>query len=325
MDFTGTGGGTLDNAKEKITIAVRTNGDFKKKDSPIPPFTIEHEWSLPFLLQQASKHLEMYPEADSVHNEHGDEILNCLLIEENDTLYLLKKGEKFKTPPDALTNAHLPTKIGKYQVGIHLGTDPMGLHVALGTEIGSSERVVLKFLAKRKLRSVQQNDLIQNEITCLQKLSHPNIMKLLSRDETRDHVVLEFELLEGGNLRQYLVSRGAPMSETTAKIVLRSLVSAVSCMHFNRIIHKVPPPSLSPAPHSHTHTCIHTLSQCYSCYSHHTFYHIIPHPPSSSSSSSSNEIPFFSPGFEIRQCDDQNKRGFFYGASVWLSLVRTDP
>ena len=98
MDFTGTGG-TLDNAKEKITVAVRRNGDFKKKDSPIPPFTLEHEWLLPFLLQRASKHLEMYPEADTVYTEHGDEILNCLLIEENDTLFFLQKGEKFKTPP----------------------------------------------------------------------------------------------------------------------------------------------------------------------------------------------------------------------------------
>ena len=161
MDFTGTGGGTLEHAREKITIAVRKNGDFTKKESSIPPFTLDHEWSLPFLLQQASKHLEMYPEADIVCNEHGDEILNCLLIEEDDTIYLLKKGEKFKTPPDALTNAHLPTKIGKYLVGMHLGTDPMGLNVALGTETVSGERVVLKFLARRKLRSVKQNDLIQ--------------------------------------------------------------------------------------------------------------------------------------------------------------------
>ena len=160
MDFTGTGG-PMEHAKEKITIAVRKNGDFSKKESPIPPFSLEHEWSVPYLLQQASKHLELYPEADIVCNEHGDEILNCLLIEENDTVYLLKKGEKFKTPPDALTNAHLPVKIGKYQVGIHLGTDPMGLHVAIGTDVVSGERVVLKFLTKRKLRSVKQNDMIQ--------------------------------------------------------------------------------------------------------------------------------------------------------------------
>ena len=100
MDFTGTGGTSLDHAKEKITVAVRTNGDFTKtKESSIPPFTLEHDWLLPFLLQQASKHLEMYPEADCVYNEHGDLILDCLLIEENDTLYFLKKGEKFKTPP----------------------------------------------------------------------------------------------------------------------------------------------------------------------------------------------------------------------------------
>jgi serine/threonine protein kinase len=49
---------------------------------------------------------------------------------------------------------------------------------------------------------------------------------------------LEFELLEGGDMRRYMIARGQPMAEDAATTVVRSLISAVAYMHMNRVIHK---------------------------------------------------------------------------------------
>lgn len=56
--------------------------------------------------------------------------------------------------------------------------------------------------------------------------------------ENREFVILEFELLEGGDMRRYMIARGQPMAEDAAKAVVRSLISAVAYIHMQRIIHK---------------------------------------------------------------------------------------
>lgn len=223
---------------QRLHIHVRKNGDFLNKRTDIEPFSLEPEWEIEELLRRASKHIDLYPEAISAYTEYGDEIQNCLLIEPEDKVFLVSKGERFLPPPDhCSTKNTLPARMGKYSVGKLLGIDRLGMHVAIGDN-HNGERVVLKFFPKRNLRSVEQGSKIQNEIECLQKLSHPHILKLLARVETRDFIVLELELLEAGDLRRYLIARKGPLKEYMAKKVLRSIISAVSFMHVNKVVHK---------------------------------------------------------------------------------------
>ena len=171
-------GGAVGDAVVQITL--RVNGDVDGATGAGKHFSLSPA-STDFqqFLRDASKAADMYPDAQAAFNEYGDEILNCLLIEDNDVIFLVKPGETFIKPKGA-DGALLPKQVGKFAVGQPLGLDRMGMHVTLGEDPHTQERVVLKFMSRRSIRSVEQSDKIQNEVDCLLKLSHPNILKLLS-------------------------------------------------------------------------------------------------------------------------------------------------
>jgi serine/threonine protein kinase len=65
----------------------------------------------------------------------------------------------------------------------------------------------------------------------------------MQRFETSKHVVLAFELMEGGDLHDHLLSRGrkaeqSALSESDAKIVFAQIVSGLSYAHMNNVVHR---------------------------------------------------------------------------------------
>ena len=145
-----------------VHVTLRQNGDFDgatdKRYSLSPSDT-----DLSQFLSDASKAADVYPDAATAFNAYGDEILNCLLIEDNDVIFLVRPGETF-VKPKATDGASLPKQVGRFTVGEPLGTDRMGMRVTLGEDPSTKERIVLKFMSRRSIRSVEQSDKIQNEV-----------------------------------------------------------------------------------------------------------------------------------------------------------------
>jgi serine/threonine protein kinase len=75
------------------------------------------------------------------------------------------------------------------------------------------------------------------EINVLKALNHPNIIHLEDTFESADRIYMVMELMDGGELFDYVVEKGT-LSEEEASILVRKITSAVAHMHGQNIIHR---------------------------------------------------------------------------------------
>jgi serine/threonine protein kinase len=190
------------------------------------------------------------------HPYAGVEIDDCLMVEDDDMLFL-SAGEDFVTPtlnesdrdPGAQNSpdrVKLPAIVGGYVVGKLLGRGAFG-EVRVGEHQLTGERVALKFLRKNEILSIGAAERTINEIQCLTALRHQSIIRLQQHLESPQHVVLVFELMDGGDLKSYLHQRGlitsngklsTAVTEDEARMVLHQLVGGVSFAHNQHICHR---------------------------------------------------------------------------------------
>ena len=143
------------------------------------------------------------------------EIDDCMMILDNDILFLsivdnfinpssyLDESDSLKKGTGKKDNDKIPRSIGGYKIGNILGKGGFGL-VCVGEHQLTGEKVALKFLKKSEILSIGAAERTNTEIQCLQALKHTNIIRLLHHMESFNHVVLAFELMEGGDLLHYL-------------------------------------------------------------------------------------------------------------------------
>jgi serine/threonine protein kinase len=75
------------------------------------------------------------------------------------------------------------------------------------------------------------------EIRVLTDLKHPNIIELQDVFETADRIFIIMEIMNGGELFDYVVEKGT-LSEAEASVVVRKITSAIAHMHAHGIIHR---------------------------------------------------------------------------------------
>ena len=84
-------------------------------------------------------------------------------------------------------------------------------------------------------------EFIENEIYILNKIKHPNIVKLYEVKKTKDYMYLIMEYCNGSslynNLSQYIDKNEKPFSEEIVKYLMRQIVTGVECLHKNKVIH----------------------------------------------------------------------------------------
>lgn len=78
----------------------------------------------------------------------------------------------------------------------------------------------------------------RREAAVLQKISHPNVVKLYEVLETDNHYYLIMELARGGELMKH-ISAVHTLWEEEARKFLRQIVSAVDYMHKAGILHRL--------------------------------------------------------------------------------------
>ena len=80
-------------------------------------------------------------------------------------------------------------------------------------------------------------DLLLSEVSTLEKLDHPHIVKYLGSEIINDNYCMYMEFLSGGSLKKLLYSVG-PLEETTVKIYTRQILKGLIYLHDNGIIHR---------------------------------------------------------------------------------------
>lgn len=80
------------------------------------------------------------------------------------------------------------------------------------------------------------------EIDILSKLNHKNIVKFCGLKKTVNHWYLITEFCNGGsildNLKKYMILYNRPFTEEIVQYLMKQIVSALSYLHFNKIIHR---------------------------------------------------------------------------------------
>jgi serine/threonine protein kinase len=80
-------------------------------------------------------------------------------------------------------------------------------------------------------------DQFHTEIEALRNLHHPNIIQLLDVYITDEKIFIVMELMEGGELFDYVVQKGT-LTEDEAASIVRKVTSAMVYMHSKNIVHR---------------------------------------------------------------------------------------
>lgn len=101
------------------------------------------------------------------------------------------------------------------------------------------EDFACKIIDKRQLEERFQGLMaqFQTEIQALRSLQHPNIIRLYDVYISPNHIFIVMELMEGGELFDYVVQKGTLTEEEASRIV-RKVTSALVYMHSKNIIHR---------------------------------------------------------------------------------------
>ena len=140
--------------------------------------------------------------------------------------------------PRYLTITEQSEFIGEYELGPEIGKGSYGT-VRVGTSSVTSEKVAIKSYEKHSLLHPNRKKAVEREIKILQRLQHPNIIRLLNTIETPSSIHLIFEYVSGCSLLEYLKSRSSrKLEENQAKSILRQVLLALEFCHSVGITHR---------------------------------------------------------------------------------------
>ncbi|KAJ6247984.1 serine/threonine-protein kinase brsk2-like protein [Anaeramoeba flamelloides] len=126
-------------------------------------------------------------------------------------------------------------KVGPYILGKTLGEGSTG-KVKEGVHESTGKRVAIKIISKINLKP-NQSIKIHREIAILRLLSHPHILDLYDVYETTRYLFLILELVEGGELFDYLISRGILPRQQTL-MFFQQIILGLEYMHNHLICHR---------------------------------------------------------------------------------------
>ncbi|KAI8366003.1 kinase-like domain-containing protein [Radiomyces spectabilis] len=133
-------------------------------------------------------------------------------------------------------HSHHRKHLGPYDLLETLGMGEFG-KVRLAVHRETGQQVAVKVVKKRDVETASRRDKIDREISVLNILRHPHIIKLLEVIETESSIGIIMQYAEGGELFEYLYKRRR-LGENEAKRLFAQLISSVHYMHEKKIVHR---------------------------------------------------------------------------------------
>lgn len=96
-------------------------------------------------------------------------------------------------------------------------------------------KIIDKKLIEDRFQGMMEQ--FHTEIEALRSLDHPNIIQLLDVYITEGKIFIVMELMEGGELFDYVVQKGT-LTEDEAATIVRKVTSALVYMHSKNIVHR---------------------------------------------------------------------------------------
>lgn len=117
---------------------------------------------------------------------------------------------------------------------VHLGQASSPVVGANAAPQGT-EKVAIKVINRNRLSKYMHQRLTE-ELRIHSKVKHENIVRMHDVVEEGDHMYLVFELLEGGDIFDFIIENGR-LEETDAKKLFKQLCTALKHCHDQHIIH----------------------------------------------------------------------------------------
>ncbi|KAM5288231.1 serine/threonine-protein kinase DCLK1 isoform 4-T4 [Ctenodactylus gundi] len=165
----------------------------------------------------------------------------CSSMDENDgpgegdelgTWYLSRKGQKMEVSEEGF---QIPATITeRYKVGRTIGDGNFAV-VKECVERSTAREYALKIIKKSKCRGKEH--MIQNEVSILRRVKHPNIVLLIEEMDVPTELYLVMELVKGGDLFDAITSTNK-YTERDASGMLYNLASAIKYLHSLNIVHR---------------------------------------------------------------------------------------
>ncbi|CAI4036305.1 hypothetical protein SMKI_15G1440 [Saccharomyces mikatae IFO 1815] len=138
---------------------------------------------------------------------------------------------KLSGQPDSYVNRT------NYIFGRTLGAGSFGV-VRQARKLSTNEDVAIKILLKKALQGNNvQLQMLYEELSILQKLSHPNIVSFKDWFESKDKFYIVTQLATGGELFDRILSRGK-FTEVDAVEIVVQILGAVEYMHSKNVVHR---------------------------------------------------------------------------------------
>lgn len=126
--------------------------------------------------------------------------------------------------------------LGNYRLRHTIGVGSFG-KVKAAEHVVTGHKVAVKILDRRKIRTLRMDAKIKREIQILKLLRHPHIIKLYEVIETPTHIFLVMEYVSGGELFDYIASRGR-LSEDIGRAFMQQIISGVTYCHQHMVVHR---------------------------------------------------------------------------------------
>jgi len=126
------------------------------------------------------------------------------------------------------------TKVGAYELGKLLGAGGMG-HVYRATKGPGGRAVAVKVLAAELARDPKAVERFEREAEAVQRLDHPNVIRILEIGSARGQHFLAMELVSGPSFRRMIRDRGEPRRVIG---ILAQVADGLAHAHERGIVHR---------------------------------------------------------------------------------------
>mmetsp|Transcript_25481 Transcript_25481/g.64196 ORF Transcript_25481/g.64196 Transcript_25481/m.64196 type:complete len:365 (+) Transcript_25481:672-1766(+) len=126
--------------------------------------------------------------------------------------------------------------IGPYVLGGTLGVGTFG-KVKLAEHSLTGEKVAIKIVNKLKMETMNMHEKVRREITILQLLHHPHVIRLYELLDTPSDLFMVMEYVPGGELFDHIVHK-LRLRESEGRRFFQQIISGIEYCHLNNIVHR---------------------------------------------------------------------------------------